>query len=711
MKKHVRGAGAARQVRISLTIIIVCSFLISLMPKPVEAADGDLDTGFGASSGFTRTDFNSSAGDQANAVAIQPSDNKIVAGGKTTVAMANDDFALARYNPNGALDTVGFGSGTGKVTTEFNGGNDNITALAIQPSDGKIVAVGFACTDSMCGSTDYALARYNTDGTLDTTFGPAMTGKITTDFAGGQDFALAVAIQPSDDKIVVAGLTISGSAFFSLARYNTDGTLDTTFGPAMTGKVVSAVPGGANAVAIQSDGKIVAGGSESDFTVARFNGDGTLDTAGFGSPNGFVTTDFAMNTDTLSALAIQPSDDKIVAVGNTNTGSDFALVRYNTDGTLDTTGFGGGTGKVTTDFGGLSDEAHAVLIQPDDKIVAIGNAVDPTPHPCSGTPVVGIGLARYNTDGTLDTTFGSAMTGKVIEKLGNTARGNGAALQSDNGILVAGLINTPCVPDNDFFVARFQNTLNSSCVLDCPTDITVSNDPGQCKAVVSFVVGSTDACGEVMCSPASGSMFPVGVTTVTCTPDMGSSCSFNVTVNDTENPSFASCPANIQAVSSQGCSSAPTAMVNYSTPQASDNCPGAMVACVPPSGSAFPTGTTTVTCTATDASSNTATCSFSVTVFGVCLKDDSNPGNTVLFNPNTGDYIFCCNGVLIASGVGTVSKVGCSLTIQHNTGDRRVLIKADTAFQKGTASIQKPAGTLRCSITDKNLSSAPCMCQ
>jgi hypothetical protein len=100
-----------------------------------------------------------------------------------------------------------------------------------------------------------------------------------------------------------------------------------------------------------------------------------------------------------------------------------------------------------------------------------------------------------------------------------------------------------------------------------------------------------------------------------------------------------------------------------------------------------------------------------VTVFAACLQDDSNAGNAVLFNPATGEYRFCCGGVLIASGVGTVTKVGCTVTIQHNIADRRVLIKADTSSQKGTASLQKPPGTTKCSITDTNKSSGACMCQ
>ena len=96
-------------------------------------------------------------------------------------------------------------------------------------------------------------------------------------------------------------------------------------------------------------------------------------------------------------------------------------------------------------------------------------------------------------------------------------------------------------------------------------------------------------------------------------------------------------------------------VVTYATPTASDNC-SATVACVPPSGSMFPVGTTTVTCTATDTAGNTATCSFPVTVFTLCLQDNSNPGNVVLIDSSTGAYRFCCNGVLVASGTGTSNR-------------------------------------------------------
>jgi hypothetical protein len=162
--------------------------------------------------------------------------------------------------------------------------------------------------------------------------------------------------------------------------------------------------------------------------------------------------------------------------------------------------------------------------------------------------------------------------------------------------------------------------LQQACpVITCPSDITVNTDQGQCSASVTFNVTATGIptpaveCkvgNTVITSPHA---FPVGTTAVTCTATNSTgiaTCSFNVTVNDAEKPSITSCPANITMTAAAGqC----TAMVNYTTPAASDNC-GASVVCYPPSGSAFPQGTTTVTRTASDNSNNTASCSFTVTV-------------------------------------------------------------------------------------------------
>ena len=253
--------------------------------------------------------------------------------------------------------------------------------------------------------------------------------------------------------------------------------------------------------------------------------------------------------------------------------------------------------------------------------------------------------------------------------------------------------------------------------MTCPANVTKSTDPNQCSAVVTYPgpTGVSDNCpgvGTPSCSPPSGSTFQRGTTTVTCMVQDASgnttACSFTVTVNDTQ-PPLITCPANVTAVAGNTCPPPTSAVVTFPTPTASDNCPGVTVACNPPSGSAFPVGTRTVTCTATDTSGNTASCSFAVAVFSGCLQDDANPSTVVLFNALTGDYRFCCNGTAF-TGKGTVTVRGCVVEIQHNPVDRRVLIKADFGAKSGTASLQVPPGKTICTITDRNTGNNTCQC-
>ncbi len=188
----------------------------------------------------------------------------------------------------------------------------------------------------------------------------------------------------------------------------------------------------------------------------------------------------------------------------------------------------------------------------------------------------------------------------------------------------------------------------------------------------------------------------------------GPTCTFTVTVNDTQ-PPVITCPPNQTAVTATV--SDPCTVVNFTT-TASDNCPGVVVVCNPPSGSCFPVGVTTVTCTATDASGNTATCSFTVTVFNGRLQDDSaGCNNTVLFNTIDGSYRWCCNGTIF-TGVATVKKLGNTYTLQHNPADRRVLINlsAGSAPPSGNASLQSPPGTIRCVIADRDTRNDTCVC-
>jgi hypothetical protein len=189
---------------------------------------------------------------------------------------------------------------------------------------------------------------------------------------------------------------------------------------------------------------------------------------------------------------------------------------------------------------------------------------------------------------------------------GASGSGNGAV-----GYLVAA--NTGAARSGTMTIAGLTFTVNQAagCSITCPANITVSNTSGQCGAVVTYPAPTTTmGCGTVTCTPASGATYPVGTTMVNCTTTAGPTCSFTITVNDTQPPTV-TCPANITVGNTTGqCS----ATVNYTTPAAVDNCPGASTVCSPASGSTFPVGTTTVTCTTTDAAMNTATCTFTVTV-------------------------------------------------------------------------------------------------
>jgi hypothetical protein len=262
--------------------------------------------------------------------------------------------------------------------------------------------------------------------------------------------------------------------------------------------------------------------------------------------------------------------------------------------------------------------------------------------------------------------------------------------------------------------------LSLACGITCPANITQSNDPNQCGAVVTYPAPTTtgSCTGTIVCSPASGSFFPVGTTTVTCTVGASPSCMFTVTVNDTQNPTI-TCPSAVTATAAASCPIGTSATTSF-TVTASDNCPGVTVVCkdqngnVVVSGQPFPVGTTTVTCTATDASGNTASCMFTVTAFSFCLQDDSNPGNVVLVNAQTGDFSFCCDGVPIASGRGTLTTRACSGSIDATKGDRQVHIQWDTAANNnkgaGTAYVLKLSNKMICQITDKNMSNNTCQC-
>jgi uncharacterized delta-60 repeat protein len=439
----------ARNPRLSLNLVGALTLLITTA-SPTAAAPGDLDPTFD-DDGKVTTHF--IFNDQANGMAIQ-ADGKIVAAGFTVCEpcagpVTPHDFALSRYNADGSLDPAF--DGDGRVRTDFAGGSDQAFAVAIQ-GDGKIVAAGSASVSGV----DFALVRYNSDGSLDPTFDG--DGRVTTDYGFGSSQVHGLAIQ-ADGKIVAAGYGSSTQFDFFLARYLPNGSLDPTFDE--DGKVTfTPFPPSnnnrANAVAVQGDGKIVAAGcarcssTGADFALARYLANGSLDGSFAG---GRVTTDFAGAADEAFSIAIQ-GDGKIAAAGIAS-GTDFALARYNTDGSPDPTF--DGDGKVTTDFGGSSDHAFGIALQGNGKLVAAGCTS------CS-TNAQDFALARYKTDGSLDPTFSG--DGRVTTDFaGDRDVARAVRIQRDKKIVAAG---SAVISAEDFALARYTVCRRSSRPMSIP---------------------------------------------------------------------------------------------------------------------------------------------------------------------------------------------------------------------------------------------------
>jgi uncharacterized delta-60 repeat protein len=375
----------------------------------VLAQAGHLDRTFGANGIFTLSLANS----QANAVALQ-SDGKIVVAGQL-----GNKSGLIRLNTTGSLDNT-FGSGGVVVVNHFGGDiNQVIVGMAIQ-SDGKIVA---AATGVPQGGQ---VARFNTNGTLDTTFGSNGIATLSLN-------AALLALQ-TDGKIIVSG----GGAV--MARLNTNGQPDTTFG---TGGVAALADFGSSSIALQSDGKILIGSGGfpplpvlnplgAAGSVTRYNTNGSLDKT-------FGIFGQAAATAAPSAIAVQ-SDGKILTAGaqagkvavHGNT-LGFGLARYNTDGSIDTT-FGSHGGDVTTFPNASLTGALALALQPNGDIVAAGEAGNVT----ASAIFEAFALSRYAATGKLDSAFGTG--GRVTTSFGSNADAfiTSIVLQSDGKIVVAG---------------------------------------------------------------------------------------------------------------------------------------------------------------------------------------------------------------------------------------------------------------------------------
>ena len=483
-RSTLMGVVATSLVGLAVTVVTGVS--------PIRAASpGDFDLSF-STDGWTLTDFGGGGQiDNAFAVARQADGRLVVAG---LMFRGNErDVAVARYDANGALDTT-FDT-DGKVTTDFHlndsDDDDYGQAVAIQ-QDGMIVVAGYTNDGSSGAPSDFAIARYDANGALDTTFDT--DGKVMTDF-GGDDKAFAVAIQP-DGKIVVAGLAHNGNnTDFAIARYDANGALDTTFDTdgKVTTELVTNTADQARAIAIQPDGKILAvgiTGAPTDFAVARYDANGALDTT-FGT-GGKVTTNF-LAVDMATSVALN-SDGTILVGGSSRAGGsteDWAVARYTSTGALDNS-FGTG-GKVTTDFVGNMDMLYGIGVQSDGRIVAAGwsrSTTGGTNDDCA--------VARFTTSGALDISFGTG--GKVrVDPLSQTVEGCFAmTVQPDDTVVVAGFSQAAqSTTNDDFFIARFNTA-------EPPTSLSYSVNS------IDFQVGSaiTPLTPSVTGSATSWSVSP-----------------------------------------------------------------------------------------------------------------------------------------------------------------------------------------------------------
>jgi uncharacterized delta-60 repeat protein len=390
------------------------------------------------------------------------------------------DISVARYNANGTLDTTF--SGDGKYLDTL-GIHATCNAVCIQP-DGKIVLGGFANV----GGFKYFTMRLNANGTRDTSYdfdGVAFAQLLV------YNLATSMALQP-DGKIVQTGKTFTSNAYFGTVRYNTDGSLDSTFGG--TGIVLTGFSTGTNnaeCIALQADGKILVGGTDGSYNtnsnvcIVRYNTDGSIDST-FDADGILIDSISAAGLDdNAKAIAVQ-ADGKILLSGQTNTaaGWDFAVYRFNPDGTRDMMfdGDGAATASQTAD-----DYAYGMTLQPDGKIIVVGY----------GSVISNDFLvARFNSDGSLDVTFDN--DGLVYSHLGNSLSvALAAAVQPDSKIVVAGYSH----PGNtDFAVVRYMGCASASSisVTACDAFTSPSGNLWTAPGIYNDTIPNAAGCDSVI---------------------------------------------------------------------------------------------------------------------------------------------------------------------------------------------------------------------
>ena len=412
--------------------------LLLLFSSAIFALPGDIDLTFGVSGGYVVSDFLAAqVNEVANDVAVQ-TDGKIVVVGSRFASVGNVDYLVARYNADGTLDTTFSGDG---IFLLHNSNSDNLYAVAIQ-TDGKIVAVG----QSNSTSEAYAI-RLNTNGTLDTTFSGDGIFEISS--AG---IARSVALQ-TDGKIVIGSRGLSGESI--IIRLTTAGALDTTFD---TDGIVSLSPDHFEpyGLAIQSNGRIVVAGTSSifaggDISTARLLTTGVLDPT-FDTDGIAVTAVYPGDSQARSMMV--QTDGKIVVGGGPGANgseTEAAIIRYNSNGSLDTSFDGDGIKLSNLSIGSGDKYFNDLAAQPDGKILAMG---DTTYSIASLFVVEDFTIFRLNIDGSFDTSF----DGNGIVRSQWCEQGSDLVLQTDGKIVAIGTQERSMIPsDSGVCTQRFDD--------------------------------------------------------------------------------------------------------------------------------------------------------------------------------------------------------------------------------------------------------------
>lgn len=418
---------------------LLLPFVVLFVFTTAVAQPGALDSDFSAD-GKLLDSFDTGS-DKGVGVFVQP-DGKILVGGRADY-LGDVDFFVIRYNSDGSLDNT-FNT-SGKSTANFGAQYDDYANAMVLEDDGKITLAGH--TNLGGSGTSVCLTRFLPDGTVDPSFGTG--GLTTTDIGTDYDYCYALATNASGKYAV------TGNSWEKLyvAQYTTNGVIDNTFGTG--GITIITPPGGFSYsgydIEYQSDGKIVVTGSYGEngninVFVARFNADGSLDNTF--SVDGIVDTDFFNNSPERAYAINLYSDGKILVAGYT--GTDILLIRYNSDGTLDLTF--NGSGKKSIDFG-LAESAYAITVQPDGKLLLGGISYDAV------NDFSKYMLARVNSDGTVDNTFGT--NGQVTTAFDafDYADLTSVTLQPDLRILVTGGVGD-FAAQLDIATARYLSGLN-----------------------------------------------------------------------------------------------------------------------------------------------------------------------------------------------------------------------------------------------------------